>query len=112
MTHDRQRSGIRLNERGALLGLAMIIAVIGAFTSYAVLQITIDQALHAKFHHDRTQARYAAEVGIVWAQQRLLYDETYCGAIGPPLINGMAVDVTVTNCGIGNQHTISATVIY
>ena len=103
---------MRRNARGAVLGLVIITAVVAAIASLTVLQIAIHQARHAKFHHDRTRTRYAAEVGVVWAQQRLLNNPGYCGAPDPPVIDGMTVDVTVTNCGAGNAHAINATVVY
>ena len=86
--------------------------MIAAFASLAVLQLAISQTQHAKFHENRTRSRYAAEAGIVWAQQRLLNDPTYCGVPDPPAIDGIAVTVTVTNCGAGNTHAVSARVDY
>ncbi|MBI4323625.1 MAG: hypothetical protein HY596_05060, partial [Candidatus Omnitrophica bacterium] len=60
----------------------------------------------------RLKAQYAAEAGLVWAMQRLWQDQAYCGAPDPPVINGLNVDVTVTSCGAGNTHTLSAKVLY
>ncbi len=102
---------MRRNERGAVLGLALFTALIASFASLAVLQLAISQTQHAKFHHDRTRSRYAAEAGIVYAQQQLLANPGYCGTGGLD-INGISVDVTVTDCGAGKAHTVSAKVVY
>ena len=60
----------------------------------------------------RLKAQYAAEAGLVWAMQRLWRDQAYCGNPDPPAMNGYSVDMTVSNCGAGNTHTLSAKVNY
>ena len=109
----------RHGQRGAVLTLAIIIAVLGAIASMTMLQLAYYQSLHARFHRLHTAAQYAAEAGIVWGQQRLLSDPNYCGAQDPPpaMFNPPAtVDVTVTNCvppnPPGTNHVVSARVVY
>ena len=89
-------------------------AVLGAIASMTVLQLAYYQARHAQFHRLHEQAQYAAEAGIVWGQSQLLRNANYCGADpNPNLFNPPAtVDVTVTNCGAGNNHVVSAKVTY
>jgi hypothetical protein len=93
----------------------MFVLVIGALASisaYAVLMLARSQALQARFYRERVRGRYTAEAGIVWAQQRLWNDPTYCGSPDPPVMDGLAIDVSVTNCGVANTHVISSKVTY
>ncbi len=105
-------SGRLGNERGGLLVLIMVSALLAAIMSFSVLELAIAQAKRARFHRLRGSARYAAEAGIVWAQQRLLQNPAYCGTPDPPPFGTITVDVGVTNCGGGNPHAISAKVTY
>ena len=102
-----------INERGAIvLGMTILTAILAAIASFAVLQLAIAYSLQGRFFVNRTPYRYAAEAGLVWAQEQLWNNPAYCGAPDPPVINGVTVDVTVTNCGAGNVHTISANAVY
>ena len=92
-------------ERGAALAITIMIALLMSISIYAILVMASSQARQAAFNLASIRARYAAEVGLVWAQQRLRADSTYCagdGATGdpdPPAIGGMAIDVVMTGCG-------------
>ena len=105
---------MKARARGMILGMVIMMAVIGSIASYGVLQIAVNQSLHARFHGERTRARYAAEAGIVWAQQQLWNDPTYCGDPDPPpaQFDGIVVDVIVSPPCVPGSHTISAKVVY
>jgi hypothetical protein len=82
-------------ERGAALAITIMIAVIMSISIYAILVMASSQARQAAFNQSSIRARYAAEVGLVWAQQRLRADSTYCGDPPPPPIGGMVINVIV-----------------
>ncbi|MBI3083693.1 MAG: hypothetical protein HYY90_04960 [Candidatus Omnitrophica bacterium] len=91
--------------------MAVMIAITTAIGAYALLVASLNQARQSTGNAARMRARYAAEAGLVWAQQQLLANEsTFCG--GNHGVGGLTVSVTVTNCGAGNTHTLSATVSY
>ena len=95
--------------------MVAVTALMSAIAIYTVMSLALSQARQAQFYQERLVARNASEAGIVWAQQRLWEDPTYCGAPDPPaaLFNPpTTVNVSVTNCGAGNAHTISAKVTY
>ncbi|MBI4342305.1 MAG: hypothetical protein HY599_02935 [Candidatus Omnitrophica bacterium] len=92
--------------------MTIITAFLCAVASYAVLQLAIAYARQGQFFVNRTPYRYATEAGVVWAQEQLWNNANYCGNPDPPVINGVAIDVTVTNCGAGNVHTITAKATY
>lgn len=101
----------RNRERGAVLGIVMLVALVATIASYAMLEVAVSRARQARFYRDRLPSRYAAEAAIVWAQQQLWTDSLFCG--GTHTVGGVPVQVTVTNCGgVGNAHVLSAKVIY
>ena len=101
------------NERGTMvLSMTIISAILAAIASFAVLQLAIAYALQGRFFVNRTPYRYATEAGLVWAQEQLRNIPAYCGGPAPAVIPGVAVNVTVTNCGAGNVHTITAQAVY
>ena len=100
-------------ERGAMvLSMTIITAILCSVACLTILQLAIAYAMQGRFFINRTPYRYATEAGIVWAQSQLSNNPAYCGAPDPPAINGVAVDVTVTNCGAGNAHTITSKATY
>jgi len=103
-------------ERGAVLGFAIMTAFLASLAAYAMLVIAASQAQHARFHREHASARHAAEAGLVWARERLTREfaggPTFCGTPGPPDINGMSVEVTVSPCPGGWPRTVSSTVTY
>ncbi len=104
---------MKTNERGAILAIVIMAAVVFAIAAFALLTITLSSRKQARdVHQQRVRAHYAAEAGLVWAMQRLWVNPAYCGSPGPPQIDGMTVTVTVSNCGAGNVHTLQATVSY
>jgi len=100
------------NERGIALGIVILTAVVFSVAAFAVLTLTLGGTQRSSASEQRLRAQYAAEAGLVWAMQRLWANPNYCGAPDPPAIGGINVDVTVTNCGAGNTHTISAKAAY
>lgn len=102
-------------ERGAVLALAVGVAFIASVSAFVILQLAIASSRRAQFYREQSHARYAAEAGIIWAQQRLWADPNYCGNPDPPSATftpAVNVDVTVSNCGAGNLHVVNATVTY
>jgi Tfp pilus assembly protein PilX len=89
-------------ERGAALTITIMIALITAIALYAILMMASSQARQAAFTASRLRARYAAEIGLVWAQQRLRDNPAYCGDPDPPVVGGVAIDVVMTDCGTPN----------
>ena len=104
--------GTARGERGAVLGFAIMTAFLASLVSYAMLGLAVSQTRHATFHRGHAIALHAAEVGLVWGQQRLMSNPAYCGAPDPPAINGIAVDVTVAPCVGPAPRTVTAKVIY
>ncbi|MBI4322761.1 MAG: hypothetical protein HY596_00620 [Candidatus Omnitrophica bacterium] len=100
------------NERGVALGMVIVMALIFAVAAFGVMTLSVSRSQTSGLQAHRLKAQYAAEAGLVWAMQRLWQDQAYCGEQDPPPINGLTVDVTVTNCGPGNTHTLSAKVLY
>ena len=105
----------RSDQKGAVLGLAILTALIGSIASYAMLASAMSQAHHAKFFRDRTRARYLAEAGVVIAQQRLLANPSYTAVNEPVDVDGDSapdVQLTVSNLGVGNSKQIDARSVY
>ncbi len=102
------------HERGAALAMMIMMALVAAISIYAILFMASGQARQAAFTASSIRARYAAEVGLVWAQQRLQKNPAYCGNPGPPLISGMLVNVVVTGACSGGSDPpkIAVTVVY
>ena len=101
-------------EHGIVLGIVIMTAVIFSIAAYAMLMTAMNQRQRAKeFDVDRLRARYAAEAGLVWAQERLWADPTFCVG-SPPFnpINGLTVTVTVSGPCPGPTHKITARVTY
>ena len=103
-------------ERGAVLGLAIAVAVLAAIITFTVLQAAMNQAKIGKFYFDRTRSRYAAEAGITWAQQRLRANPAFtdpAGDVDLVLDGTLNVDVTVPGCGPPPcRQTIQSKVVY
>lgn len=119
------------NQRGAILGILIPAALVSAIAAYAVLQASVSEARHAAFVRGHVEARYLSEAAIVIARQKLWDEATTpypagCtgGNIGTDMVAVESVDtngdgtgdvninVTVTNCGPGNRHAVSAQAIY
>ena len=99
-------------ERGAVLGVAIMTAIVCSVVAYLILFLATSQARQARFYHRRVRARYATEAAIVWAQQQLRANPAFCMTDGNgPLLEGLEeyqTKVTVTSCGAGNNHQIQA----
>ncbi len=118
------------NDRGAVLGITIMTALICGIAAYAVLFTSVSEARHTKFMKGRVGARYLSEAAIVYARERLWQNPAFCltnqpvtidtngsgvlgDAVGVPPEPDKVVDfVTISNCGAGNQHVITARVDY
>ena len=103
-------------EHGAVLGVAIMTAIVCSVVAYLILFLATSQARQARFYHQRVRARYATEAAIIWAQQRLRADPNFPGTldcrIAGPTIEGYPTQVTVTSCGAGNNsHQIQARIV-
>ena len=88
-------------------------ALVAVIASYGILQVAVNQARRAGFYRKHTRGQYAAEAGLVWAQQQLWNNPAYCGNPQPPAIDGINVTVIVTapaGCAAGNPRTIQTKV--
>ena len=122
---------LRTNHGAALLVFVMTTAVLASIGAYATLFTAANQARLGQFSQGRGDARYIAEAGVVIAMEQLWRDPTYPNAAcatDPPNTsrstteyvdinnNGVAtagdgdakVTITVTNCGAGRLHKITA----
>ena len=99
-------------ERGTVLAVAILTAIVCSVTAYLVLFLAISQARQARFYHQRVRARYATEAAIVWAQDQLRINPAYCpNWANAPVMEGFQVQVTVTNCGANNTHQIQTRIL-
>ncbi len=116
------------NDRGAVLGITIMTALICGIAAYAVLQASVSEARHTKFMKGRVGARYLSEAALIIAKEKLWNEATTpyppgCAAGGMMTMTELVdtngdgtgdtpVNVTITNCGAGNQHTIAAKATY
>lgn len=92
------------------MGFAIVTAFTASLASYVMLQMVVTGAQHARWYRQRAIARYAAEAGLVWAQQQIWiggaaaagcfganpdFTIDHDGNAATPLIN---VDVTANPC--------------
>lgn len=117
-----------VNQRGAVLGIVVLIAIIGSIAAYTVLMLSVAGARQSLLATRRTQARYLAEAAMVVAMQQLWAEAVtpYPGACVPGTdavttelldtdgdgTGDAPVEVTVTNCGPGGSHAVAARVMY
>ena len=108
-------------ESGFALVAVIVTALIASVASFGALLLAMSHAQTGAAQVDRLRAQYAAEAGLVWAQQHLWADPDYpnCTVPGATMIRnnekiGLArpVTITVTNCGAGNAHRLQAKVSY
>ena len=59
------------SERGAVLMMAVIAALIAAVMSYGILALAMAQAKQSVVYRNRTPAINAAEAALVWAREQL-----------------------------------------
>lgn len=83
-----------MDNKGAALGVALMLAVIGGIIAYGALYVAISQAQHARFYQERSKARYVAEAAQVIARERLWALGNYKGSLEPIDINGNGIDAT------------------
>ena len=114
-----------MGRKGVVLMITVMTAIVCAIAAYAMLQVAVAEARQAVFYRDRTVARYAAEAGLVWAQQRLWADPAEnsagrCFNANPdlaldhdanPVTPPINIDVTLAPCG-ALDATLDAKVVY
>ena len=95
------------SNRGMVMGFAILTAFLAALSSYVMLQLVVSGAQHARYYRNRSISRYAAEAGLVWAQQQMWSGLGGCfganpdiqidhdGNVATPPIN---VDIIATPC--------------
>ncbi|HEX9780400.1 MAG TPA: hypothetical protein VGB20_04220 [bacterium] len=109
-------------ERGAVLGLMIILAFVAAIVAYGNVMMAISQSRQSQWWHERPPARYAAEAGLVIAQERLWANPNYCASndVVPIDVDGngsttdpgdLSVAITVQPCG-SPTRTITTKVVY
>ena len=125
---------MRNQERGFALAAAMATALLCSIAAFAVIFMAMFNARQSTFYRDRAQSRYLAEAALVIAMQKLRNEATTpypsdCtgGNVGTNRTANEFIDtngdgttalpdpqvaVTVTNCGAGRPHAITATVPY
>ena len=95
-----------LSERGAILGLVTVMALACAIASYTVLMMAGSDVRQGGFYEGRTESRYAAEAGLIWAMQQLWVDPYWQSAAGTTDVtvdvNGrpVNVDIIMPSCGV------------
>ncbi|MBI4597268.1 MAG: hypothetical protein HY737_02565 [Candidatus Omnitrophica bacterium] len=86
-----------MKNRGFVLTFAMVAAILIAIVCMALLAMASNEAHRARFHRLRSQALYASEAGVTWAQEQLRLNGCWSPA-GPLAVNGVSVVVTVSAC--------------
>ncbi|MBI4343528.1 MAG: hypothetical protein HY601_01765 [Candidatus Omnitrophica bacterium] len=107
------------DERGAVLGIVIITAVVAAIAAAAALQIAIAQSRHARAFRERARAQAAAEAGLVWAMEQLRADSTLTfdapvDVVIPGItsVEDIPVDIVPTCAAPCQNRTLRATVVY
>ncbi|MDP3703952.1 MAG: hypothetical protein Q8R78_06150 [Candidatus Omnitrophota bacterium] len=107
------------SDRGMILAVTMMMALVASIVSYGVLQLAVSQGRQGRFFRSQTTARYLAEAGMVLAYERLRAAPGWCGGTEQLDANGNGtledwerVTIAVTNCGgpAGTTHEIRVTV--
>jgi hypothetical protein len=107
-------------ERGVVLGIILITAVIFGIAAFGLLSFAVNQAGQANFvGEDRIRARYTAESALVWAMQELWANPADC-AFGPYIFdtnddgtNDTTATVTAAPCPApGVLSTLKAQVTF
>lgn len=110
---------MRGSDRGMILAVTLMMALVASIVSYGVLQLAVSQGRQGKFFRSQTSARYLAEAGMVLAQERLRTNPSaFCtptplqiDADGDGTLEAWeTVTITDAHCGPGNVHEISVRV--
>ena len=111
--------GAMRNERGAVIWVSIVTAMIFGIAAYAALYLAMSQARRSAVFAQQPGARYLTEAAQMVTRARLWDDPTLCLSAAPVSIdtNGDSigdtnVEVTITNCGAGNSHEIKTRVVY
>ena len=73
------------SERGAVLMMAVIAALIAAVMSYGILALAMAQAKQSVVYRNRTPAINAAEAALVWAREQLWQNPNLCFGADPDI---------------------------
>lgn len=121
---------MRCDERGMALGMVVAMSLVFAVAAFGVMTLAVSRGQTSSLQAHRLKAQYAAEGALVLAMQRLWQDPEYpasscvtgpCPACTTPgttdltdtvTVAGTSVAVTVTDCGAGFTHKLSAKVTY
>ena len=94
------------SDRGAALGVVVIMAVTAAIGAYVILLVATSRARQQRVYETRTENRYLAEAGVVIARERLGVAAGYTGGTyyladtnGDGLVNASDTPVQVTVAG-------------
>lgn len=90
------------NQKGSAIWTTLAIAIVCAIAAYGALFAAQCAAQRSQFHRERTRARYAAEGGLVWAQDQLWADQRWLGAggVANTVIGGTNVSVFLPACAL------------
>lgn len=113
-------------ERGMVLGIVVVMAVVASAAAFAALNVALSRARRpGVFATERyLRARYAAEAGVVWAAQQLWGNPTECFAApvdhsvdddADPGTPAIPVDIVATPCPTAspaNEVVLRAVVTY
>ena len=110
---------MQIGNKGAALVAVIVTALVTSVVSFGVLLLAMSHAQTSDVQIDRLRAQYAAEAGLVLAQQKLWVNPDYCGeswSLDTDGVGGVAptpVSIQVTPCVPGtSQHRIQARVTY
>jgi hypothetical protein len=118
---------MRRNERGFALGVVLMSSIIFAIAAFGVLTLALSRTQQASFLGESSiRARYAAEMGLVKAMQKLWVDPDECFVASSPdytidtyndadASNDTNIDIKRTPCPPappGSATTIEAKVVF
>ena len=137
---DQALRDARTSQRGAILAIVIITALLASLAAYAILIIARGAAARSNAISGKIRADYLAESGLVIATAKLRAQPDYpktpalagttilteCSSPGvdakaSEVVNTVnaqgnsvpvSVDITVSNCGAGRQHKLTAKVQY
>ncbi len=103
--------GCMNNERGIIMAILLVTAVLFMTASFAILAVSISRISVVKKAYDRYQSQFVAEAGLVWAIQQLWVDPDFCTSTDTVILNGRTATVIMSDCGT-SLVTISSVVTY
>jgi len=70
------RAGAR--RRGFALTAVIVMAVIFSIGAFGILSLSLGSRQRTEFHERRLGARYVSEAALIWAQQQLWINPSWC----------------------------------